>query len=278
MRRAEPTAAERRRLTPLAAALARARAPGPPRLELVAGTLAPGRRHGLLAGTFNPFTRAHGALAMAGRRAGCERVVLAMAPTSLDKEAVERAHPVDRLDWARAWAGRHRWAAVAVSSHPLLVDMAAALGGLAHGEVALLLGADKAAQLADARYYDDLEAALARLSGTATLLVADRAGHPVHEHGLPAARLPTAAWVPARSATEVRAVAARGGDLGPLVPAAVARAIGRTGAYDDDPARYLARARWLDALASSPGAVENGASLSRGGRTATSLEDPNGHA
>ena len=284
MRRAEPTAAERRRLAPLAAALARARAPGPPRVELVAGTLAPGRRHGLLAGTFNPFTRAHAALAVAGRRAGCERVVLAMTPASLDKEAVERAHPVDRLDWVRAWAGRHRWAAVAVSSHPLLVDMAEALGSLARGEVALLLGTDKAAQLADARYYDDLEAALARLAGAATLLVADRAGHPVHEHGPPAAtppttaRLPTAAWVPARSATEARAVAARGGDLGPLVPAAVARAIRRTGAYDDDPSAYLARARWLDTLASGTGAVENGASLARGGRTTTSLEEPNGRA
>ena len=248
MRRAEPTVAERRRLAPLAGALARARAPGPPRLELVAGTLAPGCRHGLLAGTFNPLTRAHAALAVAGRRAGCERVVLAMAPASLDKMAVERAHPVDRLDWARAWARRHRWAAVAVSSHPLLVDMAEALGGLAHGEVALLLGTDKAAQLADARYYSDLDEALARLAGAAVLLVADRAGHPLHEHGLPAARLPTAAWVPARSATEARALAARGGDLGPLVPAAVARAIRRTAAYDDDPAAYLARTRWLDAL------------------------------
>jgi nicotinic acid mononucleotide adenylyltransferase len=245
--RTEPTAAERRRLAPLAAALARARAPGPPRLELVAGTLAPGRRHGLLAGTFNPFTRAHAALAVAGRRAGCERVVLVMAPASLDKETMERAHPIDRLDWVRVWAVRHRWAAVAVSSHPLLVDMAEALAGLVRGEVALLVGADKAAQLADARYYDDLEAALARLAGVATLLVADRVGHP-GQHGLPAARLPTAAWVPTRSATEVRAVAGRGGDLGPLVPAPVARRIARTGAYDDDPSGYLARTRWLDAL------------------------------
>src|SRR6059036_3965514 len=75
---AELGVAERRRLAPLAAALVRATAPGPPRLELVVGDVAPGRRHGLLAGTFNPFTRAHAALAVAGHRAGCERVVLAM--------------------------------------------------------------------------------------------------------------------------------------------------------------------------------------------------------
>jgi nicotinic acid mononucleotide adenylyltransferase len=252
MRRTELTAAERRRLAPLAAALARARAPGPPRLELVAGMVAPGRRHGLLAGTFNPLTRAHAALALAGHRAGCERVVLAMAPASLDKEGVERAHPVDRLDWARAWASRRRWAAVAVASHPLLVDMAEALGELAGGEVALLLGTDKAAQLVDARYYGDLHAALDRLAGAAaSLLVADRPGHhaPGPEHGLRLARLPTPAWVAARSATEARALAAAGGDLARLVPASVASAIERTGAYDDDPAPYLARARQLDALA-----------------------------
>ncbi len=248
---------ERRRLAPLAAALARARAPGPPRLELVAGAIAPERRQGLLAGTFNPLTRAHAAVAVAGHRAGCERVVLAMASASLDKQEVERAHPVDRLDWACAWAGRHRWAAVAVSSHPLLVDMAEALGTLTGGEVALLVGTDKAAQLADARYYDDLGAALARLSGAASLLVADRdlraeaaaAGHQDPEHGLPTVRLPTPAWAPARSATEARAVAAVGGDLRPLLPATVARAVRRTGAYDEDPAGYLARARELDALA-----------------------------
>jgi nicotinic acid mononucleotide adenylyltransferase len=259
------TPAERRRLAPLAAALARAGAPGPPRLELVAGTLAPGRRHGLLAGTFNPFTRAHAALAVAGRRAGCERVVLAMAPVSLDKQEVDRAHPVDRLDWARAWASRHRWAAVAVASHPLLVDMAEALRAAGAAEVALLVGADKAAQLVDPRYYPHPEAALARLASAATILVAGRAGH---AHPLPLAQpgaasrdgrsgrspplavspLATPDWVPARSATEARQAAASGGDLRSLVPAAVARAAERTGAYDPDPAAYLARARELDRL------------------------------
>jgi nicotinic acid mononucleotide adenylyltransferase len=258
--------AERRRLAPLAAALARAGLPGPPRLELVTGTLAPGRRHGLLAGTFNPFTRAHAALAVAGRRAGCERVVLAMAPVSLDKQEVERAHPVDRLDWARAWAAHHPWAAVAVASHPLLVDMAEALRAAGAGEVVLLLGADKAAQLVDPRYYADPEAALARLSRAATILVADRAGH---AHPLPPGQaggdpgrdgrpgvaasltvspLATPDWVPARSATEARRVAAAGGDLRSLVPAAVARAVERTRAYDRDPAAYLARARELGHL------------------------------
>ncbi|HEX3201898.1 MAG TPA: hypothetical protein VHW42_08190, partial [Actinomycetes bacterium] len=56
---------ERRRLAPLAAALARARhGGGPPRLEPVAGRLPAVATAGLLAGTFNPFTRAHAALAV----------------------------------------------------------------------------------------------------------------------------------------------------------------------------------------------------------------------
>jgi nicotinic acid mononucleotide adenylyltransferase len=249
---AELTGGERRRLAPLAAALARAAVPGPARLELVAGDLPPGARAGLLAGTFNPFTRAHAALAVAGRRTGLDRVVLAMAPVSLDKERLERAHPVDRLDWVRAWARRHRWAAVAAASRPLLVDMAEALAARTGAPVALLLGADKAAQLVDASYYEDLAAALARLDRTASVLVADRAGHRPVPLPLRASRLATPAWVADRSATEARAAAAAGRPLARLLPAAVARAVQRTGAYDADPASYLARARALDALGRVP--------------------------
>src|SRR6266545_3322047 len=86
-------------------------APGPPRLEVVRGSLPRGASAALLAGSFNPITRAHTALAIAGHRSGRDRVVLAMAPVSLDKEEVERAHPVDRLDWLRTWARRHACAA-----------------------------------------------------------------------------------------------------------------------------------------------------------------------
>ncbi len=248
-------ARERRRLEPLAAALDRAARPGLPRLEPVAGSLGPDlrtpsprtARAGLLAGTFNPFTRAHAALAVAGHRAGCEPVVLAMAPVSLTKEGLERAHPVDRLDWVRSWARRHPWAVVAVASHPLLVDMAEALARATGAEVALLLGADKAAQLVEARWYHDPAAAMERLDRAAWLLVAERAGHPIPNLPVRAVRLPTAAWVPERSATEARAAASQGLALDGLLPAAVARAVERTGAYDMGPS-YLARARELDAL------------------------------
>jgi len=245
------TAAERRRLAPLAAALAGARdTAGPPRLEPVAGSLPQTATAGLLAGTFNPFTRAHAALAVAGHRAGCELVVLAMAPVSLAKERLERAHPLDRLDWVAAWARRHRWAAVVAASSPLLVDMAEALGRATGGRVALLLGADKAAQLVEHRWYDDPAAALGRLDRAATLLVAERAGHPAPDLPLRAAPLPTPGWVPERSATQAREAAAAGLPLGELLPAAVAAGVGRTGAYAPGDA-YLARIRALEALTTS---------------------------
>ena len=239
---------ERRRLAPVAAALAGAARAAGPSLELVAGDLPDDTEAGLLAGTFNPFTRAHAILAVAGHRAGLDRVVLAMAPVSLDKEGVERAHPVDRLDWARAWAARHRWSVVAAASRPLLVDMAEALGRRTGAPVVLLVGADKAAQLVDPRYYDDPAAAVARLDRAARLLVADRAGHLTPDLPLRAARLATPAGTAERSATEARAAAAAGRPLDDLVPAAVARAAERTGAYDADPTPYLARARALDLL------------------------------
>ena len=243
------TSAERRRLAPAAAALARARTAAGcrSRLELVGQRVPRVARAGLLAGTFNPFTRGHAAVAVAGRRAGCQLVVLAMAPVSLAKEGLERAHPVDRLDWVAAWARRHPWAVVAVASSPLLVDMAEALGEATGGEVALLVGADKAAQLAEPRWYDDPAAALDRLDRAASLLVAERAGHPTPDLPLRATPLPTPAWVPERSATQVRAAAAAGRPLGGQHPAAVARRVERTGAYAPSDA-YLARIPALDAL------------------------------
>jgi nicotinic acid mononucleotide adenylyltransferase len=268
------SAAERRRLAPLAAALASARdASGPPRLEPVtrpipaAGAAAPGAPGtwregvdsrlpratvGLLAGTFNPFTRAHAALAVAGHRAGCRVVVLAMAPVSLAKEGLERAHPVDRLDWVAAWARRHHWAVPAAASHPLLVDMAEALGRASGGRVALLLGADKAAQLVEPRWYDDPAAAMDRLGRAAILLVAERVGHRAPDLPVAAAPLSTAAWVPERSATQARHAAARGLPLGDLLPAVVARGVERTGAYAPGDA-YQARIRALEALGVSGG-------------------------
>jgi nicotinic acid mononucleotide adenylyltransferase len=136
---------------------------------------------------------------------------------------------------------------VAAASSPLLVDMAEALGRATGGQVALLLGADKAAQLVEPHWYEDPAAAVDRLARSATLLVAERAGHPVPDLPARAAPLATAAWVPERSATQARAAAARGRPLDDLLPAAVARGVERTGAYAPGDG-YLVRIRELDAL------------------------------
>src|SRR6266508_2779464 len=203
-------------------------APGPPRLEVVRGSLPRGASAALLAGSFNPITRAHTALAIAGHRSGRDRVVLAMAPVSLDKEEVERAHPVDRLDWLRTGA-----------------------------EVAMLVGTDKAVQLVDPRYYEDLDVAIQRLGRAASLLVAERAGHPAAALPLRSAPLATPGWTPGRSSTQARAAASGGEPLDELVPSAIARSIRRTGAYDPDPGPYLARARELDRLLSAQWRTED---------------------
>lgn len=262
------TSAERERLEPLAAAIHRARRPGPARLEVVAGDPAFTRtaRVGLLAGTFNPLTLAHTALAEAAAAAGCDRVVLAMAPTSIGKEQVERAHPLDRLDWVAAWARAKPWTVAAVSSHPLLVDMAEA-AGVRGAQVALIVGTDKAAQLVDPVYYDDPEAALERLRRACSLLVATRDGHPEPHLPFPSAPLPTPAWVPARSSTQTRAEAAARGTLSGHVPAELVAAIEVSRAYAPDPQAYAARAAALERLLQDDagGSSEGGSGLSRQG-------------
>jgi hypothetical protein len=133
--------------------------------------------------------------------------------------------------------------------------------------VVLLVGADKAAQLVDPGYYDDPEAALARLARAASVLVAERSGHSPPALPLAAGRLATADWVPSRSATQARAAAAARRDLRGLVPAPVAAAIERTGVYDLDPAGYRRRAAALTELVENvndPRAARGGQDGARG--------------
>src|SRR4029453_5284833 len=62
--------------------------------------------------------------------------------------------------------------------------------------------------LVEPHWYEDPAAAIGRLDRAATLLVADRAGHPLPDLPLRATPLPTPAWVPERSATQARPAAA----------------------------------------------------------------------
>ncbi len=209
-------------------------APGPPRLEVVRGSLPRGASAALLAGSFNPITRAHTALAIAGHRSGRDRVVLAMAPVS----RVGDRGPVHL--------------------HQQVLAADAGVRGGAAGDDLDNLEAGRAVQrLGDPRYYEDLDVAIQRLGRAASLLVAERAGHPAAALPLRSAPLATPGWTPGRSSTQARAAASGGEPLDELVPSAIARSIRRTGAYDPDPGPYLARARELDRLLSAQWRTED---------------------
>jgi nicotinic acid mononucleotide adenylyltransferase len=138
----------------------------------------------------------------------------------------------------------------------LLGDMVESLRRLTAAEVALLVGADKAAQLVDPRYYQDLDTAMARLDRAAAVLVAERAGFagsPTSAARLRSAPLRTPEWTPSRSSTQAREAARRGDPLDALVPSVVARGIRRTHAYDEDAKPYLERAHQLDSLVAAAG-------------------------
>lgn len=134
---------------------------------------------GVLAGSYNPLTLAHLALAAAARaHAGLDRVVWTMAAVTVDKERVERAAVADRLAQLEALAAACPSAAVARTNHGLYVDQARAFRAqLAPGaRLSFVVGFDKIVQIFDPRYYTDRDAALAELFALTDVLVAPRAG------------------------------------------------------------------------------------------------------
>lgn len=266
------------------ARLARVAADVVARDEPCAVALAGGRRlraarHvGVFAGSFNPLTRAHVALANAARRAaGLDTLIWACAAASVDKERVERAALVDRLAQMRAVVTGRRREALVLLNRGLYVDESRTIRALLapSAELTLIVGYDKIVQIFDPRYYADRDAALRALFSLARLLVAPRAGEGAESLAVLLAQpenRPLAAHVryldvPAGyardSSTEARALAAETPPdltaLSRLVPPAGLALALHTGAYrpaepaDDDP--YTIRARWLDALATLPQAT-----------------------
>lgn len=129
---------------------------------------------GCYPGSFNPPTVAHLAVADAGRRhAGLDRVDLVLSRDALGKPAGIGPSVDERRAVLEAVAATRPWLGVAVTDARLIADIAA-------GYDAVLLGADKWAQVLDPAWYggstaarDDALAALPRV------LVAPRAGdHP----------------------------------------------------------------------------------------------------
>jgi hypothetical protein len=181
-------------------------------------------RRGCYPGSFNPPTVAHLAIADAARyAASLDRVDLVVSRVPLGKDAVEVPTFADRVAVLEAVARDHSWLGVHVTDDQLLVD-------IARGYDAVIMGADKWAQVRDPAWYGSVaarDAALAKLPPR--VLVALRPGSDVEgaevlpiddDHGA------------------VSSSAARDGALHLMLPAAAAFDA-ETGAWSD-PDRYRA--------------------------------------
>lgn len=104
-------------------------------------------RVGVYPGSFNPPTVAHVAIAEEALRVGAlDRVDLVVSRSPLGKPAVTVPSLEDRLEVLRAVAGNHCGFGVRLTSDQLFADIAA-------GADAVVLGADKWAQLVDPIWY-----------------------------------------------------------------------------------------------------------------------------
>lgn len=235
-------------------------------------TLRTARRVGLYAGSFNPLTRAHIAVAEAARReARLDALVWSCAVASVDKERVRRASLADRLVQLSALLTSQAAAPLVVTPQGLYVDQADTVRALLPPDADLytVVGFDKVVQIFDPRYYTDREAALQQLFARTRLLVAPRGmssepelmellrrpeNAPYRQH---VTYLPLAATVRAESSSGVRSAVEHAAPLrrwaGEVPPEARAL-IEVTGAFEASSAsvgerdRYATRAAWLTAL------------------------------
>lgn len=131
----------------------------------------------ILAGSFDPLTNAHLALARAAREVGgCDAVYLALSRQTVDKEARVRPTDTDRALLLRQVAMREPGLGVVLFNRGLYAEQAvAARAAFPKAELRFIVGFDKARQIFDPRYYADRDAALRQLFSHVSLLVAPRA-------------------------------------------------------------------------------------------------------
>ena len=149
-----------------------------PRLEVWPPRPVSTRRIALLSGSFDPITVAHEALAAAAD-AEADAVLLVYSVRTLPKEG-GAAGPLlgedERLDALERFCAT-RGLVAALCSHGLLADQAAGAGAaFPAASLTLVLGSDKLGQLFDRRWYEDRDAAVARLFAMASVAYAVRAG------------------------------------------------------------------------------------------------------
>ena len=150
-----------------------------PTVVIIAGAerLTDAHKLGVMAGSFNPPTWAHVALAdSALMHGGCDAVLWAISRVTVDKEQVTRA-PLDlRLATLAALTAARPHDAVATINRGLYADQAQAVRDTLPNlrDLAFIIGYDKIMQILDPRYYTDRDAALDELFGLAEVLVAPR--------------------------------------------------------------------------------------------------------
>ncbi len=130
----------------------------PQPIAIVAGgpCLDTARHLGALAGSFNPPTLAHEALAMAAyATAGVDCVLWTISRVTVDKERIVKASLIDRLLVLEAMTERLPHMAVALIDAGLYVDQAHILRTAFPqiSDLTLIMGFDKIVQIFDPRYY-----------------------------------------------------------------------------------------------------------------------------
>jgi nicotinamide-nucleotide adenylyltransferase len=160
------------------AALLRSLLPGAPRLEILGAPPDRPASVGLLSGSFDPMTVAHAALAEALRAHAPDLVLLVYSPRTMPKGAGAEPPlltPQRRVASVAAWCARRAGFEAAICSHGLYADQVdAAAASFPGADIVVGLGTDKVLQLFDPRWYEDREAALAKLFDTARVAYAAR--------------------------------------------------------------------------------------------------------
>ena len=153
-------------------------------------------RRAVFPGSFDPLTVGHLAVADAAvEQVGLDELVMTISRMPLAKNALAQTSVDERIESIRSASAGRTWLRGAVTDRQLLVD-------ISEGYDFLVVGADKARQLADPKFYGGSEAerdaALGRLP---TLVVAPRPGGAVPD-GAIVLELPQ--WVAGVSSTAVR--------------------------------------------------------------------------
>ena len=215
----------------LAPLMDRLRSSPHPALEVVPDLGSP-RAVALLAGSFDPLTVGHEALAReAAPRAGA--IVLVYSVRTLPKEGTV-APPLlgeeERLRVLERFCARRPGHAVGLASHGFLAEQVeAATERFPAVELVLVMGSDKALQLLDPKWYPDRDAVLRPLFERARVLYAERSGQ-VGAVETALARSANRGWrdrfelmsippeIASISSRRVRELVARGDDVRALVP------------------------------------------------------------